>query len=63
MRFKLILFQSAPPGWGAINPKACLKAMLLFQSAPPGWGAIMWEGKLIAAALVSIRAPRVGGDL
>ncbi len=55
-------FQSAPPAWGAICHFFCLAYNCPFQSAPPAWGAIAWSKAVQTYALVSIRAPRVGGD-
>ena len=35
----------------------------LFQSTPPVWGATVVPIKLKEADVISIHAPRVGGDL
>jgi hypothetical protein len=34
----------------------------VFQSTPPAWGATRSQGDRIAKRVVSIHAPRVGGD-
>ena len=56
------VFQSTPPAWGATWLGWDWGRAHWFQSTPPAWGAT--RGGLAAAptTLVSIHAPRVGGD-
>ncbi len=56
------LFQSAPPVRGATNPSILPLEMVEFQSAPPVRGATSTDANAYSVAVVSIRAPRAGGD-
>ena len=55
-------FQSTPPAWGATNSGILYPLRSLFQSTPPAWGATPDARGLYQGQMVSIHAPRVGGD-
>ncbi len=57
------LFQSTPPVWGATLCLSLIRPQLhQFQSTPPVWGATYAGNKCGVIVLISIHAPRVGGD-
>ena len=58
-----IPFQSAPPVKGAISLLYSITFAGAFQSAPPVKGAILRSNSFLCCSIVSIRAPREGGDL
>ena len=56
-------FQSTPPVWGATVRTKSSFSVYLFQSTPPVWGATGEDALVVHAFhLISIHAPRVGGD-
>ena len=55
-------FQSTPPAWGATLDHGLCNVMRLFQSTPPAWGATVVIDLESDGPIVSIHAPRVGGD-
>ena len=55
-------FQSTPPAWGATMDSAPYDINKMFQSTPPAWGATVDTSGKVGIVLVSIHAPRVGGD-
>ena len=57
------VFQSTPPVWGATG-RACSHALptFRFQSTPPVWGATAEYRQRVTLIVISIHAPRVGGD-
>ena len=56
-------FQSTPPVWGATVWSSSLNAYHAFQSTPPVWGATKQFIIRLPPTMISIHAPRVGGDL
>ena len=57
------LFQSTPPVWGATgDPTLPRYRGAGFQSTPPVWGATKVMAIEQVADMISIHAPRVGGD-
>ncbi len=56
------LFQSTPPVWGATMLRPCHLCTPPFQSTPPVWGATSLNPKYADIVIISIHAPRVGGD-
>ncbi len=56
-------FNPRPPGRGRSGYSVASVCVMSFQSAPPGQGAMVSTSRMAASTLVSIRAPRVGGDL
>jgi len=57
-----ICFNPRPPRGGRPQPPFGLAANLGFQSTPPAWGATPIRAGTQDAIIVSIHAPRVGGD-
>ena len=55
-------FQSTPPVWGATEGRKTVTRRVVFQSTPPVWGATELLIILLIRLLISIHAPRVGGD-
>ena len=55
-------FQSTPPVWGATFMFCTSSANRLFQSTPPVWGATFGSLPWSVSVVISIHAPRVGGD-
>src|ERR1019366_1862911 len=55
-------FNPRPPRGGRLEPCGAACPSTVFQSTPPAWGATPLELLRPDAALVSIHAPRVGGD-
>ncbi|CAK0761294.1 hypothetical protein CCP3SC5AM1_290026 [Gammaproteobacteria bacterium] len=58
-----LCFNPRPPRGGRCDGSTGGVAADSFQSAPPAWGAINDRPPIIKEMVVSIRAPRVGGDL
>ena len=56
------LFQSTPPAWGATAADRHREPASVFQSTPPAWGATHSCWLCHGSSIVSIHAPRVGGD-
>ena len=61
-RFSLLVFQSTPPARGATLMMSILRSMLEFQSTPPARGATRIKARFKLFVLISIHAPREGGD-
>ena len=58
------VFQSTPPVWGATPPPGIILSRLkYFNPRPPCGGRLAETGGDTANMLISIHAPRVGGDL
>ena len=55
-------FQSTPPAWGATLLTMQEQQQKGFQSTPPAWGATVDSSGKVGIYIVSIHAPRVGGD-
>ena len=60
--YPALLFQSAPPAREATIDGKGGTTWIEFQSAPPAREATAFEGTAWRSAVVSIRAPRAGGD-
>ena len=58
-----VTFQSAPPHGGRPIPYLSVELKKVFQSAPPAKGAISVGSAQSTPSVVSIRAPREGGDM
>ncbi len=62
-RFRVLReFQSTPPVWGATGHRKEAQIVPRFQSTPPVWGATISFGIFLTLLIISIHAPRVGGD-
>ena len=55
-------FQSTPPARGATASENAVLVNFAFQSTPPARGATPWSMLLMFKPLISIHAPREGGD-
>ena len=56
-------FQSTPPVWGAtLSPHFCSLSLQYFNPRPPCGGRLYLETGSISKVIISIHAPRVGGD-
>ena len=55
-------FNPRPPRGGRRPRSAKKRPNLLFQSTPPAWGATALKAEENSGEIVSIHAPRVGGD-
>ncbi len=56
------VFQSTPPVWGATWRPSRRFRCCIFQSTPPVWGATSAFCRAPRREVISIHAPRVGGD-
>jgi len=56
------MFQSTPPARGATNRPSDNELIMEFQSTPPARGATESNRQPSIGCLVSIHAPRAGGD-
>ena len=56
------LFQSTPPARGATKNRGRESDVLTFQSTPPARGATTWNSTTRRCVVISIHAPREGGD-
>ena len=56
------LFQSTPPARGATAGHPCLRMIPRFQSTPPARGATFSDITANSDMIISIHAPREGGD-
>ena len=55
-------FNPRPPRGGRPRKRVFVDMTQIFQSTPPAWGATKNTRRLIGIGLISIHAPRVGGD-
>ncbi len=55
-------FQSTPPARGATTPETWEPSSPLFQSTPPARGATVYSFYPCGLFVISIHAPREGGD-
>ena len=56
------VFQSTPPARGATNYTSLFIVCRVFQSTPPARGATKFPRSQLGLAVISIHAPREGGD-
>ena len=62
LRWKGWYFNPRPPCGGRLCWTRTHAVRSLFQSTPPVWGATIYSDKLVDVDVISIHAPRVGGD-
>ena len=59
---KIDNFNPRPPRGGRRRPRACCRSCSLFQSTPPARGATALINGVRSEVIISIHAPREGGD-